>query len=552
MSVKIIYKDIAPGAKDDINDIQVSDINDNLSNIDLLRNEENQMVHYATLEYNHWKLDGTYRGLTLDCTPFISTKISKDTPTQLTVEDTNITTYQFDTPISITRIFNGKYESVGISFTFSDPDYCNYLRVQWYNDDDIVYDNYYYPNSSEYYCKQNVDVFNKITVTFYGMNKANRFLKIFAIDDGVNRIYTDNDIISINILEEMSLVSEDLKINSLDFSILHEDEDVNLMFQKKQPISVYLDNVLLGMFFIDEGTRTSKNIYEVSANDYKGILDVNTFYGGLYNEVLAGDIIKDIFKNEDIPLEIDINTANTLLSGYLPICTKREALVQVLMATCSVCTTARTNKFKIMKLPTITTDIPADRIMMGGSVKNTTKVTSVKITIHNYVKKSESQELYKGTLLRGDNIVQFSNPCDVSANVTISGGTLKELYTNYCIINVDSDSEITVTGYIYEDNTTEKEMTDPNALTGKASEVREITDCTLISNLNYEVVLKNVYDYYMLNSSLESDIVILDEQVGDFVTLHTQWSGDKQGRIEQLDYDIKNKKIGKVVQRIYG
>lgn len=546
MAIKLIYKDIAPDAKDDITNIETSEVNDNLSNVGALKSDKVSPVRYATLEYNQWRLDGTYKALTNNNIPYMSTQVSSLNATTL---DNGVKTYLFDNPVSLTRIFENKHQSVGVSFTFDYPDYCNYLTIEWFNDEESQIE-YFYPDNTEYYCQKNIEIFNKVVVTFYGMNKPNRLLKLWTLDDGVNRIYTDKDVLSINILEEMSLISEDIPVNTLDFSLYHK-ENIELMFQKKQPILAYHNNELAGMFFIDIGDRTSQNIYDVSANDYKGVLENNTFNGGIYFDELAGNIINDIFKDEKITLEIDEETFNTKLSGHLKIDTKRAALMQVLFATCSVCSTARTDTFKIFKLKDTLSDVPSDRIKEGGSVKASSKPTSVKISIHKYTKETEIKELFTGEVLAGDNIIQFSTPVDASS-VTVTGATLKEVYANYCIVNATENKEITVKGYQYVDNITTKEIVDPNKLLGKAFETKEITDATLISNSNYEAVLLNVYNHYMKNNTLECDIQLLDEQVGDNITLHTAWSGDKTGRIEQLDYDIKNKKIGKVVQRING
>ena len=550
MSVKVIYKDIVPSGKDDISNIEVSEINSNIANTELLKVENNQSVHYATLEKNQWKLDGTYKGLTSNNIGYWSTQISNDEVTEKTVEDVTYNLYMFDTPITITRVFENKHTSVGLSFTFADPDYCNYLNVKWYNDDVEVYNVDFYPNSSQYYCKQNVEVFNKVEVTLYSMNKANRFLKIFAIDDGVNRTFNDSDIYSITILSEMSLISDELFNHTLDLS-LKRTEDTEFIFQKRQPVLVYKDNELDGQFFVESSERTSENVYDIQCHNYTGILESNKFYGGIYFNVLAKDIINEIFTGEQIKVNIDEDTANTVLSGYIPITTKREALSQVLFACCSVCDTMRTTEFNIFKLDDTKTEISADRIFMGGSVKTTDKVTSVIITAHSYTVADKSSEVYKGNVFTGLNTVEFSNPVDTST-VSVSGATLVNCYNNYCIVNATSDKEITITGKIYNDNTSTKHMIDDNVILGTTSNELSITDATLVSGLNVDKVLLNVFNHALLNSTLECDMVFEDEKIGDNVVLHTEWSGDKTGRIEQMEYDIRNKKIGKVVQRISG
>ena len=550
MSVKVIYKDIVPSGKDDISNIEVSEINSNIANTELLKVENNQSVHYATLEKNQWKLDGTYKALTSNNIGYWSTQISNDETTEKTVGDITYNLYMFGTPITITRVFKNKHTSVGLSFTFADPDYCNYLNVKWYNDDVEVYNVDFYPNSSQYYCKQNVEVFNKVEVTFYSMNKANRFLKIFAIDDGVNRTFNDSDIYSITILSEMSLISDELFNHTLDLS-LKRTEDTEFIFQKRQPVLVYKDNELDGQFFVESSERTSENVYDIQCHNYTGILESNKFYGGIYFNVLAKDIINEIFTGENIKVNIDTETANTLLSGYIPITTKREALSQVLFACCSVCDTMRTTEFNIFKLADTTTEISADRIFMGGSVKTTDKVTSVVITAHSYTVANESSEVYKGNVFTGLNTIEFSNPVD-TPTVSVSGATLVNCYNNYCIINATSDLEITITGKIYNDNTSTKQMIDDNVILGTTSNELSITDATLVSSLNVDKVLLNVFNHALLNSTLECDMVFEDEKIGDNVVLHTEWSGDKTGRIEQMEYDIRSKKIGKVVQRISG
>ena len=54
------------------------------------------------------------------------------------------------------------------------------------------------------------------------------------------------------------------------------------------------------------------------------------------------------------------------------------------------------------------------------------------------------------------------------------------------------------------------------------------------------------------NAKVGSFVELKNVKIGDNVVLHTEWSGDKTGRIEQMEYDIRSKKIGKVVQRISG
>ena len=55
---------------------------------------------------------------------------------------------------------------------------------------------------------------------------------------------------------------------------------------------VYKDNELDGQFFVESSERTSENVYDIQCHNYTGILESNKFYGGIYFNVLAKDIIK--------------------------------------------------------------------------------------------------------------------------------------------------------------------------------------------------------------------------------------------------------------------
>ena len=542
MSIKLIYKDVAPGAKEDISEIQTSDLNTTIADTRLLEEDMCPQINYATLEHRHWALDGTFKGIPdNNVIPYWSTQVSSDTD-----EDGR---YHFSTPISITRVFNSKHTSVGISFVFDNEDFCNYLNIKWYNDDELVAEDDFEPNSVSFYCKKNVEIFNKTVITFYSMNRGNRFLKVYGIDDGVNREFDESDLYSVSILEEMSLISEELPINTLEVSLKRTD-NTEFILQNKQPLLIYHNNELYGTFFIDGGDRTSRDVYDISAQDYKGVLDTTMFYGGIYFNEPAGHIIDDIFADEKFSYTIDEETANTPLTGYIRICTKREALAQVLFACCSVCDTSRSNKVNIFKLSNELTEILPDKIFMGGKTTSTDIVTSVIIAIHKYTVATEATQVYSGDVVEGENFIEFSSPIDITKTVSISGATMVTCDTNYCIVSATSAGTVTITAYEYTDNITNKIMTNTDVLMSTATNQIEITDATLISNSNADKVLLNVFNHYIKNTTLETDIVIENNKCGDNVNLHTDWSGKKQGHIEKLEYDIRNKTIGKVVQRI--
>lgn len=541
--VEILYTDIAPGAKADISGINISEINQEISNANLLQIEGNQSKNYATLELNQWKLDGTYKGLTSNVIPFWGIQVSADEATD--------GRYFFETPITITRVFSNKHASVGITLTFgSSEDFCNSLNIKWYNDAEIVSDKDFTPDEYCYYCEQNIELFNKVEITFYSMNKPNRFLKVYAIDDGVLRRFKDRELEKVSVLEEISLISEELPIDTLDFT-LRSVGDTEFLFQKKQPLTVFHNDEFTGNFFIDSSERTSYFTYDVTAQNYIGILNAVKFYGGIYKDVTVQNIVSSILENEGIEYELDEDLGAIILSGYIPICSKREALAQVLFASGGVCTTARSKKMRIFKLGEEAKDIKSDSIFMGGKISVSNIVTSITVTGHDYVSSLETSEVFKGELPIGTSYIEFSAPVDIDKTVSISSNAIIEaIYNNYCIVTVSTAGDVSISAYTYNDNQTFKTLRNTNIVSGVAENEIEVTDATLVSSSNIDDVASRVLSHYLKNKTLECDIIINDEICGDKVNLQTEWSGIQTGRIEQLEYDLRRKKIGKVVQRI--
>ena len=107
-----------------------------------------------------------------------------------------------------------------------------------------------------------------------------------------------------------------------------------------------------------------------------------------------------------------------------------------------------------------------------------------------------------------------------------------------------------VTWAFVEHTTTKKtynlSQTDSNDRTVKVS----VSDNPFITSQNETVFLKSLADYYKHNISIEFDMIIEDEVVGDYVEVQMP---DKiyRGYIEKLEYTMQGKKIGTVKMRIY-
>lgn len=416
--VKITYKDISLTAKD--NSSLVCKNKQDFVDLEQLRRDNLSFKKYATFEDRYTWLDGTFYDFPDDPTGVNFGLWSKS------ISDEN---GNFESKPTLEINFSAYQTSVGLTLQFNPEteDYCNSLNIKWYQDDTLLSEKDFIPNNAKYFCQNNVTNFNKIEVTFNSTNNAYRFLKLQAIEYGIVRIFTEYDLRNVSILEEISLISEEISINTLNFTLDNKD-DIKFIFQKKQPLTVEYGDELMGTFFISSSKRKSKSVYEIEATDYLGLLDKDYFVGGTYTNILAKDVIAEIMGK--IPYELDETLETKTLSGTLERCTKREALLQVLFAICGVVNTARSDKVRIYSLSTdFVSTIDEGSIYTGCSYEEEDEVTEIRITLNDGTVVSQRNSVITDDV--PENILEFTGVFVDSSNCN---EILDNLY-NYFVVS---------------------------------------------------------------------------------------------------------------------
>lgn len=544
---RLVYRDIPPEMTENLVSYSLTNYDSALSTISLdnLKQIDTQDTHYATLENNLWKLDGTFVGISGKSKLIWSTAISADTATG--------GMYELSSYPVLTREWSGYYTAPGVQLFFAEPDYCNHLNIKWYQDDTVVADEDFYPDNSNYFCRKVADLFNKIVITFYSMSAPNRYLKVLAVVDGRIVEFTNRDIDKLSVLEEINISNEALPFNTIDVIVKQKKTDIDYVFQDKQTVNYYYNDELYGTYFVQKSERTGKFAFSVTLQDYKGLLDTADFAGNVYINVSAQTIIDEIMLGEDIPYTVDSVTANTMLTGVIAPCKKREAIRQVLGACCSVCDDSRSDKLNIFKLPTTATQIPQNKLYVGkGTTKINDIITGVQLTVHNYTKSDELQEMHNSVLAVGQHRIAFSSPIDTTSTVQISGATLIETHPYYCIINVATAGKVILKAYKYEDNPTIKALNSAVIRTGTPINIKNVSNFTLVSDSNADTVLQYLMDYYDNNSTFTIKAWLTGQKVGDKIITTSDWGATNTGYIEKLSYRSRVKTIGEVTQTIDG
>lgn len=412
--INIEYQDISLTAK---NDLTVKCIDkQEFSNVELLKQSGMEYKKFATLEKDLWILDGTFKNF-------------PDNPEKenfgLWSESMSDENGNFETPVEIELVFSNYESAVGVTLRFSTltDDYAKNINIKWYQDDTLLSERNFELDSVEVFCENSVSNFNKILITCLSTNKPYRYLKIQDIVYGTVRLFEEDELRSVNLLEDVSLTSEELKINTLDF-VLNNKNLIEFIFQKKQPLVLSRNGILLGTFFIESSKRKSKTLYEISAVDYIGVLDKMPFSGGIYSNETVSKLVSNILGN--IPYELDDNLANKTLTGTLEACTRREALLQVAFACCATVDTSRSSVVKIFKNDLTIKSNVEDGIYTGGSFESEDEITEIRLTLNDDTQISKRNPILSADVL--DNVLEFSG---VFISVDNAEEVLNYLYDYY-------------------------------------------------------------------------------------------------------------------------
>lgn len=494
----------------------------------------------------------------------------------------------FEEPITLTLISDNQYSSQGLTLTFDTYNQIHplHLTIKWFRDTEGERVELspeggvdFYPDSAFYFCKYPVENYNRIEIAFYRLNMPNNRLKLRAIDYGYNVVFEGDELMSVNLIQEISPISTDISINTADF-VVASKSGIDYSFQERQPLEIYFNGKLQATSFVEKATRKSKNIWNVRSEDYIGVLDEAPYYGGMYNNCLAVDVLEDIFRVGKVPFEIDAEFSQSNITGYIPICSCREALMQVAFAIQAVVDTSNSKTVKVFSLSDeVKQHIPLERIMLGQSFSKGTTVSAVEITLHNYKPTEEVVGLFDAEESgSGENIfVKFSEPMH---SLSITHGQIVSSGANFAVI--DATEGCVLEGKKYEHTSQVFAKKNPLVLANEKEKIIAITTATLVSKHNIDNVLNKCYNWITKTNEIdlsvvegkhiiygnpykygsvkygqikygqvEPNIIIYDEPVscGDVNTCETEYLGTIRHRVTKQSFSLNG---GIIIKKCHG
>lgn len=479
MALKLVYGDIALGAAEDAA-IAVTDAESFSTPTSLPFGVDTGAI--STLEHNGWGLSHDYK--------------AKDTqPFALWSDSISNAEGVFTTPPVITIEFDEQYTSTGLTFRFS-PDaeeYCSEIGVAWYRNGVILDAGTYYPNAGQYAAENTVEAFNKIVITLKKTHLPNRRAKLEYIGIGIIREIGGRELKNASFIHEINLISDAIPINVLDGSF-HSESDVDYIFQKKQPVSAYDGDRLIGTYYIESGERTGRRDYNISCQDAIGTLELDTFNGAIWLEDTPLAEAVDAVIGGAFVVVISAELANVKLRGYIPKCKKREALQHIAFAAGACIDTAGTEKIKMFQQPTGTgAEIAKADTYIGGKVTTKDTVTAVNVTAYNRITASAKEDI--------DEVIKFDG-----------------------------------VEYVFRPKVFTAE--NPNVTSGTLPNVLEYSSCYLINSDNAQARADAILAYHMRRDTYSAKHVLNGQTTGDRVNVHLPWNESQGANIVKMKISI--------------
>ncbi|HXK65934.1 MAG TPA: hypothetical protein PK348_06680 [Spirochaetota bacterium] len=377
--------------------------------------------------------------------------------------------------------------------------------------------------------------------------------------------FRDRDIIEAKVTYEINPLSMELPASTAEVSIYTTNSDFNpfsdaiyfqaLKINTPADLVEYVNGteIYIGRFYINEWNNPSIGVIKFYLQDAIGSMDSIMFDGLFYEQPTNISTIVNVL-NLQAPCDIVIDPAiyNVELKGYIPNgVSLRAALQQVCFAAGAYAKTqgidhifikpARFADSGAVVIPAYYDNLSAiyddinvrySDIIVDDVITDLEKldkqeltilpiVTGIELTAHYYVKSDEAEVISDSLLVPGDYKIVYEKPY---GDVSVEGNVLALEYgTNSVSFNVPATTQVTITGYPYNDNTSKliwvnpqsqqdyfegalydaitSKYDDPNCLYGRLYSVNvapnkwNITDATLIGDNNGQIVLNQLIKY---------------------------------------------------------
>ena len=543
MSLEINYIDAPEGAQEKAT---AEGINANAVSSAFLVSNGVSDVSYATLEPGVWKLDGTMKILPDQPNPGWWSKnrsgniegvgilgisrlgsfiLSGRTRAAATTSGN-----MFETPPKLIISFPLPYGTTGFTLTFSPStnQWCTQINVKWYIGQTLLIDKDYYPTSAKWTLEETVESFDKVEFTFLATNKPGQFAKIQRVEVGRTVLFSADEVVSVRLVNEADPTLCKLPVDTMTFD-MHDPLNRSFLPQENQRVELIKDGRLRAVQYIKSSTRKSKSDYTIRCQSSIGLLN-DEFLGGLYVDKPVQELLSEILKEWEY--ELDSVFAEKKISGYIPVCTQREALQQVCFAIGAMVLTQNSSKIRLVSVPaSVSAKFTASEIITGGSVKTMSRYARIEVCSHSYVPSDTLEVLMDEEEVNGENqLFTFSYP---HYDYEITGGEITGSGDNW--VTITANGAVTLSAKTYIHNIRSYVRRNPEATAKERGNYIAIKDATLIHSGNVQETVNRLYSAVQSRQTVSQPVVVSGQTAGQMASSQTPWGTIAKGFISSMD-----------------
>ena len=474
---------------------------------------------WATLEPGVWTLDG-------------SRELLPDAPEEVGwwSRERSGEDGRFTNPPVIVIDFPDPYIATGLTFTFwpSTGQWCSEVKVSWYNGETLLDEVITYPDRASWILQRRVDSFDSIRVELRATNFPGQFAKLQQIQIGQTVIFGSDELTKVQLVNEVDPTFCNLPVDTMKIELR---DRVGRAFapQENQRMELYRDGQLLAAQYIVESSREARHYYTFSCQSVIGLLE-DEYLGGVYRDKSVEELLDEILDGR--AYDLDPVFAGQTVTGYLPICTRREALQQLAFALGALVTTQGGDAVHLRPLPNaITGTFTPERVFSGAKVENAARIARFEVVAHSYLPSAKSTILLDNeTLDGGDLFLTFDQPY---YDYSVAGGTVIDSGENW--IRITAAGAVTLTAKPYVHSTVRYARQNTAATAVERGNVVTVEEATLIHSGNVQSALDRLYSAGQLRQTLSQDAVVDQHYAGEWVSSVNPWGTLTQGILTAMD-----------------
>lgn len=498
---------------------------------------------WATLEPGLWRLDGTRTILPDNPRPGLWSSLrsgataggvlGKDALGSFVLGhggSARLAGNEFAAPPKIIISFPVPYGTTGFTFTFSEStdQYCSRIHVKWFNGNFTLIEKDYFPDGPKWTLEEVVESFDRIEVDLLATNEPGHFAKVQRIEIGRNVLFDADEIVNCRLVNEIDQSLCELTADTMTFEI-YDNSGRSFLPQENQRIELMKDGELLATHYITGSTRKAKSNYTITCQSAIGLL-TDEFLGGLYVEKPVPELVKEILNGWEY--EIASVFMGMTITGYLPVCSQRDALQQVAFAIGAMVTTQGSSRIRLESLPnTVTAKFPESEIFLGGKVTSVPRFARVEVHSHSYTKTDDVETLLDEEEVNGiDELLTFTTP---HHSYEITGGTITASDVNWVRVTASGPVTLKAKTYLHVSRVNAKRNLEATAR--ERGNYIAVTECTLINTSNAEAALERLYAAKVRRQTATMSAVVTDQRVGTLGSAITPWHTTVRGFVSSME-----------------